>query len=1433
MIVLNILKKIIYRKSIIIFLIIHLILTFHIILADIVECTKNKPILISNECKLEYCTKKQFESKECIINNTVVKNQWLNNIIFIGDKYYRYINFATYSNGDMVVETTSSQPKRIFYGIKRNGRPYFTNKTDNTETSYYYIYFTDENIERYESDGIIIKPNDENEYYFSVSGNASNAEIFDFNNEIIYYKQSNTFVSSKKIISLRNAFFQLININYNYFFGFIADEDGSSNIYFQKHQINTLNNFKDTDTKIDELKELNAYGKGVSCAQSSSGLIYCLFMDINEEEKSLIIAKYESNFTGKISTAIGEDIYDENIFLKCVLLKDEIIIFSYYSYISDDYYPILLFRKFNIEEQKFDPYIPDYGYFSGIKLEIKDISNNILLNDIISVNKKKLAFSTVSKNKEILYIILINFYKDEKVKIRYYSINLYSLYHYKVFSDLRIHKYNNFIALGSSFCHKDSCIYEEDENFSVLMVFSYPNSTDTTINLEDLLFKDNLQSLDDVEIDFRNLLIIENNIFGLIFSNVIIDQITINGDYALYSSKDNLKVIENNWILEEDENIKIKYNGNENYYPTLNIVIQYYFNVTEPELDIYNTYQADEQGDNDDDLFERDQYAGRLSYYNIQLNNQLTSECNNINCVLCYKLSNNFCISCKYNYSLSDDNLNNKICDNNDKETEKEKEEEKGKEEEKEKEKEEEKEKELEKEEKEKQEEKEKDKDAGTITNMISETLDNIMTQKLSDDCTIEGIIMNKYCNGFITDQQMVILYNEIKKLYLNSNYDKNNTIFQTKNIIIQLSKLEDQKESYNSNISSIDLGKCEERLRFHYNIPKNLSLIILKLDKKNEDLTKTYVGYELYNPLNLSKLNLSFCREIRININTPFQLNDDVAKLYDSLKESGYNLFNENDSFYNDICSIYTSLNGSDITLADRKQIFSENGNITLCQSGCEFEYYNSRVRSAKCNCIIEENGSNEWFDSFIDKFEFKLISENFLNTIKHSNFLVLKCFNIAIDLTSILSNIGRFLMAILVFLTIILLLYFCVIDIKTIDKYIKYILKKKLKNSKYNKSKDKKEKLKTEVNKKIKNDEKYKKNQNEKLFFKKSPKKQKNKFKDIKKESKLHPPKKNCQKNNEHNVSKISDNNATIKNFINENLEIKNSNKKQVSKNSIKKKEKNINNAKIYNKSEKEDKIKRIKSAKNDKKKDFNNTKINNNIFSKIKKEKLNDFELNSLEYKKATIIDKRTYWQYYWSLLKKKHLIVFTFHPNNDYNLSAIKLSLFLISFSLYFAINGFFFDDSTMHHIYVDSEYSILNQIPQIVISTICSAIINILLKALSLSEPSFIAIKAENDIKKFTQNSYNMKKVLKLKFSIFFILDILLLLLFFYFISCFCGVYPNTQLLLIQDTLVSFGLSTIYPFALYLLPGLFRIPSLKAPKKDKQCMYKISNIIALF
>ena len=70
------------------------------------------------------------------------------------------------------------------------------------------------------------------------------------------------------------------------------------------------------------------------------------------------------------------------------------------------------------------------------------------------------------------------------------------------------------------------------------------------------------------------------------------------------------------------------------------------------------------------------------------------------------------------------------------------------------------------------------------------------------------------------------------------------------------------------------------------------------------------------------------------------------------------------------------------------------------------------------------------------------------------------------------------------------------------------------------------------------------------------------------------------------------------------------------------------------------------------------------------------LNDHEINNLEYPKAVIYDKRTFFEYYLSLIKKKQIILFSFFPNNDYNINYIKISLFIISFSSYFTIIGFF-------------------------------------------------------------------------------------------------------------------------------------------------------------
>ena len=69
--------------------------------------------------------------------------------------------------------------------------------------------------------------------------------------------------------------------------------------------------------------------------------------------------------------------------------------------------------------------------------------------------------------------------------------------------------------------------------------------------------------------------------------------------------------------------------------------------------------------------------------------------------------------------------------------------------------------------------------------------------------------------------------------------------------------------------------------------------------------------------------------------------------------------------------------------------------------------------------------------------------------------------------------------------------------------------------------------------------------------------------------------------------------------------------------------------------------------------------------------------------------------------------------------------------------------------------------------------------------------------------------------------------------FGYYITCFCGIYENTQIHLIKDSLISFGVSLIYPFGINLIPGILRIPALRAESKDKKYLYKFSQILQIF
>ena len=173
----------------------------------------------------------------------------------------------------------------------------------------------------------------------------------------------------------------------------------------------------------------------------------------------------------------------------------------------------------------------------------------------------------------------------------------------------------------------------------------------------------------------------------------------------------------------------------------------------------------------------------------------------------------------------------------------------------------------------------------------------------------------------------------------------------------------------------------------------------------------------------------------------------------------------------------------------------------------------------------------------------------------------------------------------------------------------------------------------------------------------------------------------------------------------------------------------------------------------------------------------------------------------------------------------------MDLFFIGFTIEYTVNALFFDDNTMHEIYINKGIFDLNsQLPIALYSFLISMILNIPLASLGLPNEIIITFKLNqirNGIKKRRAKLINC---IKLKFVFYFIISSIFLLFFWYYISMFGVIYKNTQYHLLKDTLISFGLSFLYPFVIYLFPGLFRIPSLSNPKNKRKCLYNFSKLL---
>ena len=74
------------------------------------------------------------------------------------------------------------------------------------------------------------------------------------------------------------------------------------------------------------------------------------------------------------------------------------------------------------------------------------------------------------------------------------------------------------------------------------------------------------------------------------------------------------------------------------------------------------------------------------------------------------------------------------------------------------------------------------------------------------------------------------------------------------------------------------------------------------------------------------------------------------------------------------------------------------------------------------------------------------------------------------------------------------------------------------------------------------------------------------------------------------------------------------------------------------------------------------MSDSKINQKTFEKCKQiMKYTDEELNGFNYTLAKYYDTRTFCEFYISSIKTKHILIFTFFYNKDYNSQVIKIDI----------------------------------------------------------------------------------------------------------------------------------------------------------------------------
>ena len=739
----------------------------------------------------------------------------------------------------------------------------------------------------------------------------------------------------------------------------------------------------------------------------------------------------------------------------------------------------------------------------------------------------------------------------------------------------------------------------------------------------------------------------------------------------------------------------------------------------------------------------------------------------------------------------------------------------------------------------------------------------------INDLLESEVFELNSALYGYLEDQKTIIKNNyELRAFKMDSSYLQSQEISKSRLYISETCiKALESRFSFSREKALVIIVSDHNQIN-KYNLSENYFVI------RNDGGSVNYMNSQTF--------DFSACHEDPIlldsfaNINElKYDENDDTPINIDRIKYAKklkIDLFDPHSEFLNNICFKFTSEIGTDVTLETRYTDYYQQ--ILLCDDNKNAHYigfnYSSDDNMIRYRCAYGFYQNPKEKKSYINSIDSKVNM-----VFSNSNFKVITCYKEILNFKNLKNNYGGAICLLVLIIQLILYFKYCYKGVKPLEEKIEDMFKTGNilhtdPNKEINKGLSERFDIKKDNEVELYNDD----NKAEQKGVKTKKKKKK------KRNSVLNPPKKKKKKKTRKSmVSMVSSNELILKdmsyfqnekltNFVNnkdniniynnkENSELnkaktlKNMNENELIENKlenniddVKKEDNKIEDNKIENNEMNDIKIEDVKeneleqkkeenAADNqkDKKENINNKDNKDEVNSKISQIfELDNDEKNELSYEKALKNDDRNFCQYYCFMLQLSHIIINVFCRCNDYNIFSIKLGLLLITFPINLTFNAFFFTSKQIQAVTINKLDDISIDVKNLLHSfaaSILSTIFLILLKLLSITHNKIRKIRKIKNIDEAKKQSVSILKCLNWRINAYYILSLIFLIFFGYYCLCFCAIFENTQLLLIETMFTSWGFSLLYPFLICFVTSIFRMCSIKFKKK---CCYGINYLL---